>query len=306
MNPLAGGGRALRRLREIQEALGKYNLKHEIILTKGRGDATELGRGARLDGVDVLAVAGGDGTLNEVVQAYFDEDGKAIPGPDLALLPFGTGDDLRRTLGLPSTVDEAVARIRFGARRALDVGLLRFEADGTANARRVFVNVASFGIGGHVDALVNRAPGWVGSALGGKALFSLATMRAMASYRNAAVRVSVDGAPWFEGKVLNLAIANGRFFGGGMMIAPDADPFDGLFDVTALGDLTTMQGLGMTTKIYKGTHRGRPKVTATRGRVVEAWPLDAHVPVLMDVDGEAVGRLPLHASVAPGAVTFRL
>jgi diacylglycerol kinase (ATP) len=301
LNPSAANGRTLRRLPEIEEALRRHDLKHEILLTQGPGNATELGRAARADGIDVLAVVGGDGTLNEVVQAYLDEGGEAVAGPDLALIPSGTGGDFKRTLGLAGSIDDAVGRIRSGRRRTIDLGVLRFEPHAGQAPVRAFVNVASFGIGGQVDALVNSSPKW----LGGKASFFIATLRAMARYKNASVRVKVDGEDWYEGPAFNVALANGRFFGGGMMIAPQADPSDGRLELVCVGDLTKIEAAGLSSKIYKGEHLTAAGVKATTGTRVEAEPMHAWATVLLDVDGEQPGKLPMTATIAQGALTFR-
>jgi YegS/Rv2252/BmrU family lipid kinase len=310
LNPRAGAGLALRRLGAIEECLRRYELSHEILLTQAGGHATELARAAIADGVDVVAAVGGDGTLNEVVQAYLDEKGEPRKGPDLALIPMGTGGDFKRTLGLSGAVDEAVGRIRHGTRRPIDLGILRFVphasatggAGGGTEGVRAFVNVVSFGIGGQVDAIVNGMPKW----LGGRASFFAGTLQAMARYRNASVRVRVDGTTWFEGPIFNVAIANGRFFGGGMMIAPQADPSDGRFEVVSLGDLTRMEALGLSAKIYKGAHLAADGVKVTTGTRIEAEPMHPWASVLLDVDGEQPGKLPATATIAKGALTFRV
>jgi YegS/Rv2252/BmrU family lipid kinase len=301
LNPSAAHGRTLRRLPEIEEALRRHDLKHEILLTQGPGDATELGRAAKADGVDVVAVVGGDGTLNEVVQAYVDEKGEPATGPDLVLVPSGTGGDFKRTLGLAGSIDDAIGRIRHGKRRPIDLGVLRFDPHAGHSPVRAFVNVASFGIGGQVDALANSSPKW----MGGKASFFLATLRAMARYNNASVRVKVDAQDWYEGPVFNVAIANGRFFGGGMMIAPQADPSDGRLEVVCIGDLTKLEAAGLSSKIYKGEHLSAAGVKATVGTRIEAEPMHAWASVLLDVDGEQPGKLPMTATIAQGALTFR-
>ena len=220
LNPSAGSGGAMRKLEAIGDALKRYELRHEIVLTKARGHAAELARAARTDGVDVIAVVGGDGTLNEVAQAYLDPNGEPVKGPDFALIPSGTGGDFKKTLGLSGALDEAVARIRYGSRRPIDLGVLRITTHEGGERPYAFVNIASFGIGGQVDAIVNQGSKW----LGGQAAFFVATLRAMAKYRNAAVRVQVDGQAWFEGPIFNVAIANGRYFGGGMMIRAARGP----------------------------------------------------------------------------------
>jgi len=120
------------------------------------------------------------------------------------------------------------------------------------------------------------------------------------------VLLRVDGKTHIEGPIFNVAIANGRYFGGGMQVAPEADPQDGLFDVVTLYDLGRLEALGLASKIYKGTHIGTPGVFTTRGRLVEAEPLRPEEPVLIDMDGETPGRLPLRIEVAPGALRFRI
>jgi diacylglycerol kinase (ATP) len=302
LNPRAAAGKALDRLPEVEAALRRNELEHEIVLTQGPGHATELARAARADGVDVLAVMGGDGTLNEVVQAYLGPDGEPVAGPHLALVPCGTGGDFKKTLGLSGTIGDAVDRIRTGAPRPVDLGILRIEPHPGQAAVRAFINITSFGIGGQVDALVNAGPKW----LGGKASFFYATVRAMAGYTNASVRVKVDGEVWYEGPAFNVAIANGRFFGGGMMIAPQADPSDGRFEVVCIGDLTRLEAMGLSSKIYKGTHLSAHGVKVGFGSKIEAEPMHSWATVLLDVDGEQPGRLPLTATMAKGAVTFRV
>lgn len=302
LNPSAAAGTALKKVGAIGDALRRYDLAHEIVLTRKRGHARELADAAREDGVDVIAVVGGDGTLNEVAQAYLDERGDAKAGPDLALIPVGTGGDFKKTLGMSGALDEAIARIRHGTRRPVDLGVLRLSSNGGEEEKiHAFVNVTSFGIGGHVDAIVNEGPKW----LGGRAAFFVGTVRAMARYRNVSVRVKVDGIPWFEGPIFNVAIANGRFLGGGMMIAPHADPSDGRFELVAIGDLSRTEVVGLTTKIYQGAHLGADGVRVTSGTRVEAEAIHPWASVLLDVDGETPGKLPLKASLWKGALTFR-
>lgn len=300
LNPQAGRGTALDKVQEVDAALTRHGLRHEIVLSRKRGHATSLARDAWADGVDVIAVVGGDGTLNEVAQAFL-EDGEPRTGPDLAVLPAGTGGDFGRTLGLSGAIEEAVARIRFGSRRPVDLGQVAFAGPRGEDVRRAFVNVASFGIGGRVDALVAEGPRW----LGGRGSYLVATALAMTTFRNPEVRVVVDGVPWYEGRAFSVAIANGRFFGGGMMIAPHADVSDGRLDVVALGDLRRREVALLSPHLYRGAHLARPGVKVAACRRVVAEAVHPWATVLLDVDGEQPGKLPLTASVFPGALTFR-
>jgi YegS/Rv2252/BmrU family lipid kinase len=253
------------------------------------------------EAVDVLAVVGGDGTLNEVAQAYVGEDGEPLLGPPLGLIPFGTGGDFRRTLDLPQKIEDAVRRIVESEPRPIDLGILEVTNHEGARVTKAFVNIASFGLGGLTDRIVNEGPKW----LGGKAAFYLGTVRGLAVYKNAPVRVKVDGKVFVEEPVVNVAIANGRYFGGGMMVAPTADPSDGVLDVISIGNLDRLAVLGLTPYIYSGKHLARPGIKATRGTVIEAEPLSPSGEVLVDLDGETPGRLPVRARVARGALGFR-
>jgi YegS/Rv2252/BmrU family lipid kinase len=300
-NPRAGGGAATRRLPDLVDAMHRADLSFEIARTGGPGDATRIARGSFDDGVDLLAVVGGDGTLNEVVQAYVDEHGDAREGPDLAILPMGTGGDFKRTLGLSGDLIEAVSKLRAGNQRSIDVVALRLTDFDGREVTKAFINITSFGIVGVTDKLVNETPKW----LGGKASFFLGSVRAMLQYRNEHVRVVVDGTTFVDGPVFNVALANGRYFGGGMMVAPKADPSDGLLDVVSLGDMSRVEALSLSGKIYEGTHLAHPKVASTRGVLVEATPTRKGQRVLLDMDGETPGMLPITARVLPGAVQVR-
>jgi diacylglycerol kinase (ATP) len=301
VNPTAGSGSARRRLPDLLSALEREKHEVTVLPTEGPGHAKELvGRGREL-GLECLAVVGGDGTLNEVCQGYIDDQGRALEGPALGLVPAGTGGDFRRTFGLDGSLEEAVRRLG-GPVRPVDLGVLELTADDGSKVHRAFVNVTSFGLGGLTDRIVNSSPKW----LGGKASFFLGAARALVAYKNAPVRVRVDGEVVLEAPIFNVAIANGRYFGGGMMVAPEADPADGVFDVVAMADLTRVQGVALSQHIYKGTHLGRPGVSSARGEVVEAEPLVPGAEVLIDMDGETPGRLPLRARVARGALRFRV
>jgi YegS/Rv2252/BmrU family lipid kinase len=302
VNPTAGSGSAQRRMPEILAALARSGLEGQVFETKGPGHARELLDRARDLGLECVAVVGGDGTLNEVSQAYLDADGQPRPGPDLALIPSGTGGDFRRTFGLGTSIDEAVTRLATSAPRPVDLGIVELIAPDGRRIVRAFLNIMSFGLGGLTDRLVSQSPKF----LGGKATFLIGAVRGILAYRNAPVRVRIDGQVKLEAPILNVALANGQYFGGGMKVAPDADPSDGLLDVVAMVDFTRAQGIALAQHIYRGTHLGRPGVSLERGAVVEAEPLVPGAEVLIDLDGETPGRLPLRARLAKGAVKIRV
>lgn len=300
-NPTAGSGSAVRRLPALKRLLDDRGIQAEFVETRAPGDATRLLREARADGVECVGVMGGDGTLNEVSQGYLDSEGRPLVGPDLALIPSGTGGDFRKTFALGETLEEAGDRLATAEARPIDLGLLEITAHSGETIRRAFLNITSFGLGGLTDRLVSAGPKWVG----GRAAFLVGSLRALISYSNAPVRLRVDGEIVLEAPIVNVAIANGKYFGGGMKVAPDALPNDGLFDVIAMHDLTRAQVVGFSSRIYQGTHVGQPGVRFVRGSLVEAESLVPRGEVLIDMDGETPGRLPLVARVARGALKIR-
>ena len=177
-------------------------------------------------------------------------------------------------------------------------GRLVLDAPPAAGLRvRHFINIADCGIGGEVVARVNRSTArWAG----GTATFLWHSLAALLSYRPRAARVEVDGET-VEGRFQNVVIANGRYFGGGMCVAPGADCADGLFDVVLFGDLSRLRSLTGIRRIYAGSHLGTPGVSLRRGRTVRVTPLDDE-PLWFEMEGEEVGPAPATATLLPGAV----
>jgi YegS/Rv2252/BmrU family lipid kinase len=299
VNPQAGSGQAGRLEPRIRRELETAGISHVWAPTRGPRDATELARRARAEQVDALVVVGGDGTVNEVVHGFLDGDGRACSGPPLCFIPAGTGGDFRKTFHWDHSISAAVERLRRNQKQPLDLGLVELTRLDGSTERRAFANILSFGVGGLTDQLVNAGPKWIG----GKAAFFWGALRATLAYRPTPVEVRVDGEEWLAGAVLNVAVANGRYFGGGMKVAPEADPSDGLFDVVAITDRTKLEGIALAPRLYQGTHVGQPGVQSTRGRRIEARATRSSAEVLIDLDGEMPGRLPLAVEVAPGALS---
>jgi YegS/Rv2252/BmrU family lipid kinase len=297
VNPQSQGGRLGKRWKEMADTIGRA-FPFEEAITQAQGDATRLTREALRGGAERVVAIGGDGTINEVVNGFFDERGLAIaPAASFAVIPFGTGGDFRRTVNMPVGLADAAAVIAANHRRQIDVGKLEFTAAGGGRALRMFANIASFGVSGVVDRLVNQS-----SKRLGRLAFAVATARATWSYKNQRVQMVFDGRDRVEATVNTVAVANGRYFGGAMMVAPDAELDDGMFDVIAMGDFGFGDLLTSGRRIYKGTHLSMEKVTARRARVVEAEPIDPAAVIELDVDGENPGRLPARFELLPSAL----
>lgn len=301
VNPNSQGGKLGKRWPEVAETLQRA-FPFEDVQTSGVGDATRLTREALQAGAERIVAIGGDGTVNEVVNGFFVDGAPIAPEATFALVPFGTGGDFRRTLGVPNDVQEAARVIAMGGRKRIDVGKLSFVAtsglDAGGQAIRMFANITSFGLSGVVDRLVNDSK----KRLGGKMAFAWASIRATFQYTNQRVQLVFDGKDRVESTIYNVAVANGKFFGGGMKVAPDAELDDGTFDVVALGDMGLGDALKLSRKIYDGSHLSMDKVTSRRARVVYAEPIEAGATVELDVDGEAPGKLPAQFEIVPQAL----
>ena len=163
---------------------------------------------------------------------------------------------------------------------------------------RWFANVASTGMSG---AVARRANGMT-KAFGGRATFYYALTREFVAWRNTEVTVRVDGAER-RGKMHDVIVANGRWHGGGMKLAPDAEPDDGLFDVVLIGDASKLDFVTTSPKLYSGRYLAHPKVEALRGAVVE---VDAAEPLPVELDGEPVGTTPVRFELVPAALKVRV
>ncbi len=297
VNPKSQGGKLGRRWPELADTLGRA-FPFDEMRTMGPGDATRLAREALRNGAERIVAIGGDGTVNEVVNGFFDPTGKPIaPEASFGLIPYGTGGDFRRTVGLPLATVDAANVIAANHRKQIDVGRLELTSREGKRELRMFANIASFGVSGVVDRLVNES----GKKLG-RLSFAVATARATWAYKNQRVQLVFDNGDRVEATINTVAVANGRYFGGAMMVAPHAELDDGQFDVIAMGDFSFGDLLKSGRRLYKGTHLSMDKVTSRRARTVDAQPVEPGAIVELDVDGECLGRLPARFELLPRAL----
>ncbi len=300
INPVAGGGATGRRWPELRRSLESVLDDWDHGFTLQARDATRMVRQAVEDGYDHIVLVGGDGTANEGATGMLEliEEG-ATDLPELSLVRFGTGGDFARHLELPGRLPEAVAHLRHRVVREFDLGRIEFEQDDGTRGRRAFINIASFGMSGVVVREVNASK----KRLKGASFF-LGMSRSLLTYRRASVVVRVDGEQFFRGKMVTVAVANGTHFGGGMHIARGARSDDGLFRIV----VQQRAGLSEVLRIpdlYSGEIADWQTVAVGDGRVVEAEATD-DTEVLLDVDGESVGRLPARFEVLPRALRLRV
>jgi YegS/Rv2252/BmrU family lipid kinase len=276
VNPAAGGGRALRRLPAVEDALRAHRVRFHVERTRSIEHAGELAQAAAAAG-EVAAAMGGDGIVGAVAGALRECDGL------LGILPGGRGNDFARSLGIPRDCGAAAAALALGRERTIDLG----EAGG-----RAFVGIASCGFDSDANRIANatRVPGDLAYLYG--------ALRALASWRPVRFELELDGVPLVH-VGYNVAVANGSQYGGGMRIAPDAALDDGQFDVVTVSQVSKARFMRGLPKVFKGTHVENPEVTVRRAREVR---VSADRPFALYADGDPIAELPATVRTLPGAV----
>ncbi len=297
VNPKAANGATGRHWPRLAKLIGSTLGQFTPVFTSSGGDGTRIARQAIEQGAELVISVGGDGTHNEVLNGLFSESGLRNPSSRMAVVPAGTGGDLRRSLGLPASQRDVIAALGEG-RRCVDVGRLEFTGDDGSPGARYFLNVSSCGVSGRVVEVVNSSGKW----LGGRLSFAIGSARALAGYRDQRLRLRLDGGEVRELSITALAVANGQYFGGGMRVAPAAEMDDGLFDVTIWKGFTLADFVLKSASLYSGSHLRLPGVESHRAKRVEAEPGSGGEVVLIDLDGERPGRLPAAWEVLPRAL----
>ena len=294
-NPRSGGGATGRRWAGVEARLRAVLGPVDVAHTRGPRDAERIAREGVRAGADRLVVAGGDGTLSEVVSGLLAAGLGSYA--EIGLLPLGSGGDLARSLGIPSRFEDALACIAGGKQRRIDAGRARYARDGR-EVTSYFVNEASAGVSASIVERVNRGR----KLLGGRVAFALGAVRGVLSYRSPELCARLDGELLYQGRAVLVVAANGRSFGGGMPVAPEARPDDGLLDVVLVGDLSRARLLQKLPTLFRGTHLGIAGVLHRRGRRLD---LDAEPGVLgLELDGEPLGAAPASLEVLPDAVAL--
>lgn len=286
VNPSSGGGRARR---VVPDFVGRLTERGVPVRVQASTDAADLRARVRAvvdSGAPAVVVAGGDGTLHLAVQEL------AGSATALAILPTGTGDDNARTLGIPlgSPADAADAVVD-GEDRSVDLAHV-VAGDGT---ERHFLGVLSAGFDSFVNERAN-AMRWPT----GRAKYAVAILGELRVFRPVQYSARIDGARIDRGAML-VAVGNGRSYGGGMRICPDAEVDDGLLDVTWLHAVGLPTFLRAFPSVFSGKHVHRSDVSTYRARDVRLEGAGQ----LAYADGERVGPLPIEITVRPGALRVR-
>ena len=286
----------------MEQALRQAGLAYDIEWTTGPGDGARIAAEAWQLGRRRLLVAGGDGSVHDVVNglmrarhAHRESASTAPPcTPTVVPLPLGTGNDWSRSLALPRDPAELAAIVRRNEAVSHDVGRIDFASSGGMAAQTCwFVNVAGAGFDAHV---IERLPARTPS----KVAYLAGALRELAGYRSPAFRLTADDEREAAASTLLLAfVANGRYCGGRMHVAPTARQDDGAFDLVTIADVGLLRALPKLARLYFGNLLRDPLV---QHRLVKKVRIDAQPAAGIEADGQFVGRTPAVISVEPGAL----
>ena len=278
VNPSSAGGKTLRLLPRVEQALDARRAVFRVQRTRGLEDGAEQALRA-VEAGEVPVAVSGDGLLGAI--------GGAMAGSDtpLGIVPGGRGNDLARVLGVPNEPELAVDALFAGHSRRIDVG--------EANGKR-FLGIVSVGFDSEANRLANET-----SFLRGNLVYAYAAIRTLVGWKTARFTIRVDEER-MRLSGYSIAVANNKAFGGGMYIAPDAELDDGEFDIVAVGAVSKLQYVSNLPKVFKGTHVEKDEVRVFRAPHLE---LTASRPFPVYADGEHLTDLPVSLRVLPRALT---
>lgn len=267
----------------------------DVFETQSASDAFEFAVQAAAEKYDLIIAAGGDGTINQVVNGMLKGNLPANQLPMLSILPAGSGNDFARTVNITLRVDELKERLSNATAKLIDVGSVRFQED-SVQSHSYFVNVASAGMGPDVLNKMTLGKKRFGSAVA----YYAAILSTFFSYR--CIPVTIQATDWrWSNKLRTLAIGNGKFFGHGLCIAPEANPDDGIFSAFVCGSVSVLDFIRYTSTLKNSRKISHPKIEYKK---VESLDVTAESPCRIEADGELLGFLPAHIEVLPGRIKF--
>jgi diacylglycerol kinase (ATP) len=306
VNPESAGGATRDAWPKIASDLAAHFGPFIPKFTARAGQGIELAAEAARKGEKLIIACGGDGTISEVANGILSVGAST----ELGILPSGTGGDFRKTIGIPARTRDAARILGNGRTRRIDVGRVTFLNDQGEHESRYFLGVASFGMsadviarvkGGRSEWIPARAPKW----LTGRISFGLAMLETALQTDATRVIVQLDDDAACHLTVANLCIANARYFGGGMKIAPNAKLDDGKFDVVSIGDLGPARIVANAPRLYLGAHLSMSEINHACATKISARPVNKDQRIQIEVDGELPGHLPATFQILPKALRVR-
>ncbi|NNE99792.1 MAG: diacylglycerol kinase family lipid kinase [Pyrinomonadaceae bacterium] len=307
VNPKSAGGATKGNWSGIASDLRAHFGAFQVAFTKSGGDGITLAKEAAENGRGFIVACGGDGTINEVANGIMQAGDTEI---EMGIFPSGTGGDFRKTLGIPVEARKAAKALREGETKRIDLGKVTYMNSKQIYESRYFLNVSSFGLSAEINQRVssNSFFKWLpfGKTLKGKAKFAYSTVQEVLEFDATLVNVIVDDGETKTLQTLNFCVCNGRFFGGGMKIAPNAKIDDERLNLINIGDIKTARILRKGYKLYTGSHLDLPEVKDALIKKVQVSPADENESTRIEADGEILGTLPATFEIVPKALKMRI
>ena len=299
VNPIAGSGKAgkiaaivLQKTRSLSDSVVN------LTFTEKKNDATIITREAIARGAGMMIAVGGDGTINEVVNGFFREDGPINPSCELGIINCGTGGGYARTLGIPKDLEQQIGLILRPGSMDLDIGHISYQDFSGNPSTRLFVNECQVGIGSKVASAVGKNYKIFGGTL---AFGIMATVQAIL-IKPLPLNLWYDNEPVRKLSLIGLVVGNGIECAGGMKLTPDAKLNDGLFDVLSMHEMSTIQRLLNLSKVYSGAHILSPYFSVKRCKTIK---IGSDHKVTLEADGEVLGYSPFEISILPSAIRIK-
>ena len=261
--------------------------------TEFSGHAIELARQAALLNSTYIIATGGDGTMNEVANGVMLSENKNVK---VGLLPMGTGNDFAKTIGVSNNIAELKKLIETNSIKEIDLGLVQFKNKIFKDESRYFINITDVGLGGFIAQKLSTSNNWMGAFL----TFQKAIVTTFLTYEHRWLKSEADNFN-YEGKTLSYIIANGKYFGAGLGIAPDAKPDDGMFEIVLGAEISLWDYLLNLGKVRKCLKVDHPQMSYHKAKEISIESTEA-LPI--DMDGEFIGYTPMQVSVVAKALKF--
>ncbi len=295
VNPVSAGKKTLGEWPIFEKQLVELGYSFDWTFTEYPEHATLITREKLKQGYDLIVSVGGDGTMNEVVNGFF-EAGEAInKDACLAVFSRGTGCDFIRTIGITKGFEDFAELLKRRRINTLDVGRVSYTKESGQTASKLFLNISDVGLGGETTLRVNKTK----KHLKGFLAFLIGAMLTILKYRNKRMRLEIDGKVIKDENINSIIVANAKYFGGGMLISPESVPNDGLLDIIVLGSMNTFELIRDFHLIYKGEHLTHPKVSHYRGQKIK---VTSEPYGLLEIDGEQPGITPAEFEIIPQAI----
>jgi diacylglycerol kinase (ATP) len=291
LNPTAGNGNGLNAIPEIEKLLNQHNLSFDLVRTERVGHGIELTRQAVKDGYKVIISAGGDGTVNEVINGLMLCQLEGLTIPPLAVLAVGRGNDFAGSMGIPTDLEGGIQALIDDHRRTIDIGKV---TGGIFPQGRYFGNCVGIGFDAITTIEVHKLPRW-GGFLG----FLVAVLKTVFLYNKAPMATIVYDEKSLTQRSLMISIMNGRRLGGNFLLAPNSEPDDGLFDLCIAEQMSSLAVIRMIPHFIRGDQATQPTIKTGQAAHITITGVDGPLPAQTDGEIICVDGTRLEVEVLP-------